>query len=135
MTTKKSKDVRPTSLGFLALALAALASSAALAAEPQLGEITVRAERATAEKVGRTSSGVPVMQYALSYKVSYQDLDLASESGASALKQRVHDAAKSACADLDKLYPGVAPDRDCARRAEQDATTEADAVIAAARKR
>jgi UrcA family protein len=135
MTMKTSKNDRIAGRACLALALGALASSAALAAEPQVGDITVRAERATVEKVGRTSSGVPIRQYELGYTVSYGDLDLASEGGASALKQRVHEAAQSACADLDKLYPMVPPDRDCARNAEKEAAPEIDAAIEAARKR
>lgn len=125
---------RASSLALLALAVGSLASSAALAAEPGLGEVTVRAERQTPTKVGRTSSGVPILQYELSYKVGFGDLDLSSESGAGALKQRVHEAAKSACVDLDRLYPAVPPDRDCARNAEQKATPGVDAAIAAARK-
>jgi UrcA family protein len=134
MAAKIRNHVRITGLACLAVAAAAIDAGAALAAETQLGDITVRAERATAEKVGRTSSGVPIMQYELGYKVDYADLDLATEAGVSALKQRVREAAVSACADLDKLYPAVAPDRDCANRAEQEAAAEVDAVIAAATK-
>jgi UrcA family protein len=134
MTMNMKPGSRATGLACIALAMGALASSVALAAEPQLGAVTIRAARPTTTTVGRTSSGIPVLQYELRYRVGYDDLDLASESGAKELRQRVHDSAVSACADLDKWYPNVPPDRDCARNAEKDAAPEVDAAIAAARK-
>lgn len=120
--------------GLVAAAIGGLASTLAIAADTDVEQITVRAERATSTQVGRTSSGVPILQYELSYKVASKDLDLATAGGADALKQRVHEAAKSACADLDRLYPGVQADPDCARKAVDEAMPAVDAAIAAARK-
>jgi UrcA family protein len=108
----------------------ALASSAALAADPQAeADVIVQAERATTKVVERTSAGIPIVQYELRYRVSYADLDLATSAGADTLKKRVHEAARSACTDLDRLYPLSEPDRSCARKAEDGATPQvADAI-------
>lgn len=135
MTITTSKNMRSTGFASLALAVGAAASSAGLAAESEIGAVTVRAERATEQVVGRTSSGIPVVNYELGYRVSYEDLDLATPSGADTFKERVREAAKSACTDLDKLYPLVAPDPNCARKAANDAMSQVDAAIAAAQKR
>ena len=133
MTTTAS-NTRTWVTGLVATAIGGLASTVAIAADTDVEQITVRAERATSTQVGRTSSGVPILQYELSYKVASEDLDLATDSGAGALKQRVQEAAKSACADLDRLYPGVQADADCARKAIDEAMPAVEAAIAAARK-
>ena len=135
MTITTSKSMRRTGFAALVLAVGAAVSSAALAAETDIGAVTVRAERAKEEVVGRTSSGVPVVIYELGYRVSYVDLDLATQSGADTLKGRVREAAKSACTDLDRLYPLTAPDRHCARKAEDGAMSQVNAAIAAAQRR
>ncbi len=122
-------------LALLLAATAALETPAAFAAETEIGAVTIRAQRLVEARVGRTSSGVPVVSYELTYKVGFDDLDLASAAGADALSQRVRDAAAAACADLDKMYPLVEPDRDCANKAAKEAMAEAEAVIAAARAR
>ncbi len=134
MSRTTSIPVRATSLVALTTVIGSFVSAGAIAADASVEEITVRAERATSTQVGRTSSGVPILEYELSYKVSLEGLDLATESGASALKQRVHEAAKMACADLDRLYPDVEPDRDCARKAADEAMPALNAAVAAARK-
>lgn len=118
------------------LMTSALVSAAALAAEPQTEEeVVVQAERPTKQVLARTAgavSGVPIVQYELRYRVSYADLDLATSTGANSLKTRVQEAAQSACADLDKLYPAADPDRSCARKAEEGAMPKVNEAIAAA---
>lgn len=135
MIKTTSKNMRRTGLASLVMAVGAVASFAAFAAETEIGAVTVRAERATEKVVGRTSSGMPVVIYELGYRVSYGDLDLATRSGADALKQRVREAAKSACTDLDKLYPLEAPDRYCAIKAADDAMSQVNAAVDAAQKK
>jgi UrcA family protein len=136
MATPMTRNIRRAGFAGLTLAVACLASPAAQAVEPELlGAVTVTAARPRETTVGRTSSGVPVVLYELSHRVSYGDLDLAQDGGAQALRQRVHDAAKFVCADLDKLYPLTESDRYCAQEAEQAATAEVDAAIAAARRK
>lgn len=74
--------------------------------------------------VGLTSSGILVRQYQLSCSVSYADLDLATSAGADELKRRVTEAARSACKDLDKLYPETDPDRSCPNKAVDNSIKE-----------
>jgi UrcA family protein len=135
MTITTSKCMQRTGLAALILAVGALASPAILAAETEIGAVTIRAKRATKTVVGHTSSGIPVVMYELGYQVSYKDLDLATPSGADTLKARVREAAKSACTDLDRLYPAGAPERNCAIKAADDAMSQVNAAIAAAQKK
>jgi UrcA family protein len=132
ITTMRKKGRRA---GLTVLITSALVSAAAVAAEPQTEEVVVQAERPTQKVLARTAgavSGVPIVQYELRYRVSYADLDLATSTGANSLKTRVQQAAQSACADLDKLYPLADPDRSCARKAEEGAMPKVNEAIAAA---
>lgn len=114
----------------LTLAACAVTSGTVLAADPQPeAQVTIRAERPTKEVVGRTSSGVPIEEYQLSYRVTFEDLDIATPVGAQALKARVRTAAYSLCEDLDKLYPMAEQDRSCARKAEDGAMSQVNAAI------
>ncbi|HEU4624569.1 MAG TPA: UrcA family protein [Steroidobacteraceae bacterium] len=125
-----NRNFRRSGYLLLVLATGALGSSAILAAEPGTeAQVTIRAERPTKQVVGRTSTGVPIEQYELSYRVSYSDLDLATSAGADALKARVSKAADMACKDLDKLYPLMEPDRSCARKAEEGAMSQVNSAI------
>ena len=85
-------------LAGVTLATAALANNA-------METIVVRAEAMTKTVVGRTTIGAPVEEVTLTHRVSYADLDLATHSGAMALKRRVKETARLACEQLDKLYP------------------------------
>jgi UrcA family protein len=112
------------------LAVGALASGVAFSAEPTPEtQVTIRAERPTAKVVGRTSSGVPVQAYQLSYHVTFADLDITTPVGANALKARVRTAAYSLCQDLDKLYPTAEVDNTCARKAEDGAMSQVNTAI------
>jgi UrcA family protein len=104
------------------------------AAEVEMAAVTIRADRPTEKVVARGSSRIPIVQYELSYRVSYDDLDLATGSGADALKERVQEAAKSVCRELYDFYPQADPDRFCATKAASGAMPQVDAAIAAARK-
>jgi UrcA family protein len=130
MKTIPERKVRCTRLTVQLFAACAVASSIAIATEPGAeNEITILAERPVGKMVGRTSSGIPIRLYQLSYTVSYADLDLASEAGAKELKKRVQEAATSACKDLDKLYPQTGTDRSCAREATENSMAQADRLI------
>jgi UrcA family protein len=130
ITTKKSMG----RTGFASvIAIAGVAASlAAIAAETEIGAVTIKAKRATEQVVGRTSSGVPIKSYELGYRVSYTDLDLTTSSGKDKLRERVREAAKMACADLDKLYPLTPQDPSCAPKAADEAMSQVDAAIMAA---
>lgn len=112
------------------LAITALVSSAAFAAEPEPEQqVTIRAERPAAKVVGHTSSGAPISEYQITYHVTFADLDVATPVGANALKARVRTAAYSLCKDLDKLYPVAEQDNTCEKKAEDGAMSQVNAVI------
>jgi UrcA family protein len=97
-------------------------------------EITVYAPYLV-HKVQSGSVRSPALSVTLSKSVSYHDLDLATETDAKELKQRVHDAAASVCTELDRRYPKsvyapISPTRNCARDAETEGLVRAEAIIA-----
>lgn len=123
--------------GRIPLLFSACAASAfVFAAEPTaVPEITISAERAASTVVGRTSSGGQIVLYELSYRLSYDDLDLATSAGADELRKRVQVAATAACKDLDKLHPLEKPDSSCARKAAESSMPQADRAISSAQAR
>jgi len=106
----------PLVLGFVTVAMA----------QEQLSEITVHAKRLmSSQVVGRTSSGVPIVNISLSYGVSLKDLDVLSPSGMQAAEKRIDDAALSACQEIGRQYPDATPDdKACAKVAAKTATAE-----------
>jgi UrcA family protein len=70
--------------------------------------------------------------------VPYADLNLARDADASELDRRIHVAARLVCTELDikyppSQYPTIAGD-DCEQVATRDGLTQADQIIAAAKK-
>jgi UrcA family protein len=107
----------------------AFASAAALAAEPPVEQVTIRAERPAAKVVGHEKNAAPIQEYQLAYHVTYSDLDINTSVGANALKARVRKAAYSLCENLDKLYPLAEPDSTCVQKAEDGATAQVNTAI------
>jgi len=107
----------------------------------ELMEIIVEAPAVHVQKAaGRTQPlGAPVDIYSVRYHVSYGDLDLGTPGGAAALEQRVNDAAKRACKDLETLYPNLAPPPSgtppCIKSATNGGMAQAHKAIAAAQGR
>jgi len=119
----------------VAASLAAGVFGVAMAAEP-MQEVTVQASRVMKTTVGRTSSGIPIVDSALSYGVSYADLDLSKHADVVTLQTRVKDAAKKACSQLTHLYPVTQfqeSDADCTKAASDKALAKVDALAAAAK--
>jgi len=108
----------------------------AIAVAQTTPEVTVQATRAVTTKlVGRTSSGIPIEEVSLSYRVSAADLDLASAAGAQQLEKRVNDAALAACKEIGRQYPTATPsDSECAKAAAKQAMDKAHELIHAASK-
>ena len=123
-------------LGFLCGAAAlAILGAPAIAEQAGIQEVTVIAERATTTVVGRTSSGAAIELLELRHRVRFADLNLATPSGATDLEKRVSNAAKSACDELDKLYPLEAKEATCAKRRPTPPCREVHAAVAAAEQR
>jgi len=67
----------------------------------------------------------------------YANIDISTSSGAQVLKQRIADAAKAACKEIDAAYPNRQPitgDPPCEKSATDSAMVQANAAIAAAEK-
>jgi UrcA family protein len=109
-----------------------------IAAAQNMEEITVTASREveTTKTIGMdTSTGWlrPMVQVSLSSAVSYADLDLTSQAGASELEKRVNDTAKAVCKGLRGKYPDATPsEADCAKAAANKAMVNVHKVEAAA---
>ena len=113
---------------------AVMASAAALAAATP--EVTVEAARqAKVEVIERSASGVTTQLITLTRRVSYKDLNLTIVAGENELTKRVNDTAKSACKELDDLYPltrSPAESAACVKKATDDAMVQVRAAITAA---
>ena len=93
---------------------------------------------APAAEVKHTSSqGRPMDIITVRHRVGYGDIDISTSSGAKVLEQRIKDAAKEACNQIDTLYPNrpaISGDPPCEKTAVDRAMVEANAAIAAAEK-
>jgi hypothetical protein len=97
-------------------------------------EVTVQAQRGlTTKVVGRTSSGVPLVDISLGYGANTAGLDLASNAGAAELARRINEAARAACREIGRRYPTATPsDAECAKSAAGEAMVKARKLVAAA---
>jgi UrcA family protein len=95
---------------------------------------TVTVEAAREVKVAQTTTGIPVSEITVRTRVSYADLDLATDAGAKALKDRIREAAASACKEMDVRVPAEGSSVEaCIGDAVKPALAEADRAIAAKR--
>jgi UrcA family protein len=113
---------------------AALIGSIAVAEDVET--VVVEASRAVnAKDVSHTSSGVPITDVSLVYRVKVSDIDLTSSAGAIEAEKRVHDAAEQACKKLGRMYPDATPsDAECVQVTFDKAMVGARNVFANARK-
>lgn len=99
-------------------------------------EVTVTSTRAVEKTVGKTASGIPIVDVSLSYGVSAKGLDLTSSNGRAEFEKRVSDAAMEACQELGKRYPGsTETDAQCAKAATDKAMAQVHKVEDAATKK
>jgi UrcA family protein len=129
-----SIEMKPrTAMGAMALGLAVV--SAPLFAEEQ--EIIVQSPRVEVARSGSYVGARPVDVITVSHIVSYSNIDISTSSGAQVLKQRIADAAKAACKEIDVAYPTRQPvtgEPACEKAATDAAMVQANAAIAAAEK-
>jgi len=79
-------------------------------------------------------TGAPIVNTALSQAVRYDDLDLRTDWGARALRDRIRATARDLCGRLDRLYPISTDDSPpCYRTALENAMYQADVAIGDAR--
>ena len=95
---------------------------------------TLTVEAAREAKVGQTTTGIPVSEITVRSRVSYADLDLTSDAGVKALKDRIRQAAAGACKEMNVRVPAEGSSvESCTKDAAKSAMVEADKVIAAKR--
>lgn len=118
------------------VAVAAVASMLAsgIAVAQNTEEVNVQGKRVlTTKSVGRTSSGIPIVELSLSYDVSTAGVDRASSVGAAELARRVDVAARAACKEISRQYPDATPsDAECAKEAAAKVMVNAREQVAAA---
>lgn len=117
------------------VAIAAAGFTLAGTAVAQTTEIIVEAPHVERTGDRAPATGAPINLISIRYRVATSDLNLATHSGAQALEQRIKDAAKKGCAEIDKLYPLATPaadDKPCVKTAVDGAMPKAHELIAAA---
>lgn len=125
--------MKPILTAVAAASAALLLGSAAGAQE--LEKINIEAKRALNTKVvGRSTSGIPIVEISLAYGVSYSGLDLASAGGSAELERRVKEASRMACEEISRQYPDATPgDFVCAKEATDKAMVRVRELVAAAK--
>jgi UrcA family protein len=121
---------------FVKAAIGAVASVLVgrIAIAQNVEEVAVQAKRGlTTKVVGRTASGLPLVDISLSHDASAAGLDLTSNAGAAELERRVNDAARAACKEIGRQYPDATPSNaECAKAAAGEAMVKARKLVAAA---
>ncbi|AGH50914.1 MULTISPECIES: UrcA family protein [Sphingomonas] len=108
------------------LTAVSLAMPVASAAYAQ--DITVTAPR---HRERSPTTGAPIETVTTSRVVNTADLDLRTDAGMKALRGRVEEAARKACAWLDQVYPLTADDSPpCVKTAVDKAMADAQALAA-----
>jgi UrcA family protein len=118
----------------LTLALAAASGAAMAQEQAQSSQITIQGQPVQVTTVGRSYTGIPIVDYSFQRTVSYANLDLSTSAGAAELKNRVRETAREACETLSAADPLDASDDDgtCVRDATAGAMKQVTAAIAAA---
>jgi UrcA family protein len=115
-----------------AIASVVFVSGAAIAQSDVAVKAPPNAEKIAVTQVGRTTTGVPVLDVSLSSAVNLEGLDLSSSAGAAELANRINDAALAACKELALRYPDTSTtDAECAEAAAAKAMVKARKLVAA----
>jgi UrcA family protein len=116
--------------------VAAVVASNALAQTPENAEVLVESHRVVETSVGKSTSGVPIVDVSMGYTVTSKGLDISTAQGARAFEARVRDAATTACLELGKRYPNSSTsDTDCIKQATDKALAKAHQLEDAAPKK
>jgi UrcA family protein len=116
-----------------------LGAGAALAQATSSETVTVPAARVAVYDAGRTSSGLAVVRIFDRQHVEYRDLDPSKPADAATLRKRIEQAAKNACAELDRDYAppqylAEPPKQHCVENAIDEATRQIPWSVAVAGK-
>ncbi len=134
MHTKYKSWALTSALAAFALAIASAPSFAQTAyTQDTTTEITVVGPHAHHRVVGRSTSGAPIEEVALTQNVSYADLDLRQPSAVSELWRRVEQTAYMNCQELDNRSlgnPVLDTDRSCTASAVGEAQAQVQNAVA-----
>lgn len=122
--------IRRFSLVPLAVALALMVSAHA---QTVAQTISVAVSVPRSELAGRAHRELALVQVVLIHLVSYQDLDLATQAGERALRERIAATSRTVCEQLERLYPQYSESlARCTREAIADTTSQVEAAVDAA---
>lgn len=115
---------------------AAVVGGNALAQTPENAEVLVESHRVVETSVGKTASGIPIVDVSLGYTVSSKGLDIGTPAGAREFEARVKDAATAACKELGQRYPvSSTSDSECIKKATEKAMAQTRQLEDAAAKK
>ena len=114
------------------MALLATVSVAGGALAQEIDDVTVQASRVERSQVGYSSSGLPILALSVTHAVAYSDLDLTTTAGMAELQDRIHEAARHGCREIDMTYRLAQPsDWLCARLAARETLARIRELVAA----
>ncbi|HXZ60738.1 MAG TPA: UrcA family protein [Steroidobacteraceae bacterium] len=107
-----------------------------LAQDMAMPEVVVETHREVSTTIGKSASGVPIVEVSEGYTVSAKGLDISTPIGARAFEARVADAARALCEELGRRYPGSTPSNaECAKQATDKAMAKVRQLEDAASKK
>jgi len=115
---------------------AAVVGGNALAQTPENAEVLVESHRTVETSVGKSYTGVPIVDVSMGYTVSSKGLNIGTPAGAREFETRVKDAATAACRELGQRYPDSSTsDTECVKKATDKAIVQAHKLEDAAAKK
>ncbi len=115
---------------------AAVAAGIVIAQDVAMPEVIVETHREVVTTVGKSTSGIPIVDVSMGYTVTAKGLDIGTPIGARAFEARVSDAARAACQELGQRYPNSSTsDAECIKRATDKAMTDVRKLEDAAAKK
>ena len=134
-----SIQIRTARAVALSVAAAAVALAYAASAAEPVTEVIVEAPKVTHTGQKAAPLGAAIDLASIRYRVSYGDLNLATPGGAKVLEERIGDAAKRACKQLEDSLPpnsfSAPDDPPCVKSAVDGAMKQAREAIAVAGKK
>jgi UrcA family protein len=134
-----SVQIRTARAVALSVAAAAVTLAYAASAAEPVTEVIVEAPKVTHTGQKAAPLGASIDLASIRYRVTYGDLDLVTPGGAKALEERINDAAKRACKQLEDSLPpnsySAPGDPPCVKSAVDGAMKQAREAIAAAGKK
>jgi UrcA family protein len=116
--------------------VAAVVGGNALAQTPENAEVLVESHRAVETSVGKSYTGIPIVDVSLGYTVTSKGLDIGTPAGAREFEARVKNAATAACKELGQRYPNSSTsDSECVKKATDQAMARAHQLEDAAAKK